>query len=130
MRLLLDTHIFLWYISGDKRISKSIKHQIQNAENDVFLSVISIWECIVKYQLGKLTLPDSPEKYLSYQRKRHQIANLDLDESSIMHLPHLPSIHRDPFDRILVCQAIEHQLTLITMDQQLKKYPIRILTHL
>ena len=76
--------------------------------------------------IGTLQLPAPPEKYLPRQRKRHFIANLDLDEASIMHLPKLPNIHRDPFDRIFVCQAIEHHLTLITVDQQLEKYPVLI----
>jgi len=67
MKLLLDTHIFLWYISGDHHLPKSLKDIIQDSTNDVFLSVVSLWESIVKYRLGKLPLPLSPEKYLPLQ---------------------------------------------------------------
>jgi len=73
MKLLLDTHIFLWYISNDKRLSKSAQNSIRDINNQVYLSVVSIWEAIVKYKLGKLPLPYSPELYLPIQRNQHQI---------------------------------------------------------
>ena len=86
MRLLLDTHIFLWYISGDYHLPKSLKDIIQDSVNEVYLSVVSLWESIVKYRLGKLHLPLSPEKYLPLQRERHDISSLPLDEAEIIHL--------------------------------------------
>ena len=76
MKLLLDTHIFLWYISGDDRLSKSIRDIIRNLDNQVYLSVVSIWEAIVKYNLGKLPLPYPPALYLPKQRHQHQISSL------------------------------------------------------
>lgn len=78
MKILLDTHIFLWFISSDNRLSTDVRDAIRNSDNEVYLSVVSIWESIVKYQLGKLPLPASPEIYITKQRDRHQIANLDL----------------------------------------------------
>jgi PIN domain nuclease of toxin-antitoxin system len=127
MKILLDTHIFLWYISGDKRISKETKSRIQDLENEVYLSVVSIWETIIKYQLGKLSLPERPEIYLPIQRERHQILSLPLEEDCVVHLAQLPLIHRDPFDRILICQSIIHNLDLMTDDAIIRKYPISIL---
>lgn len=129
MKLLLDTHIFLWYITKDRRLPKAFRHSIRNIDNQVFLSVVSLWESIVKYQLGKLSLPQSPESYLPTQRTRHQILSLELDEASVSHLASLPNLHRDPFDRILICQAIEHGLVLITVDEKITKYPIQVLGH-
>jgi PIN domain nuclease of toxin-antitoxin system len=76
MRLLLDTHIFLWFISGDTRLPIAWRNSIRDAENAVFLSVVSVWEGIVKHRLGKLPLPHPPEHYLPVQRARHQIASL------------------------------------------------------
>lgn len=73
MKLLLDTHVFLWFISGDKRLPDVMRDSIRNPENDVYVSVVSLWETIVKHQLGKLPLPQPPEKYLPMQRERHQI---------------------------------------------------------
>ena len=129
MKLLLDTHIFLWYISGDSHLPKSLKDTIQDSENAVYLSVVSLWESIVKYRLGKLPLPLSPEKYLPLQRERHGISSLSLDEASIVHLSALPSFHRDPFDRMLICQAIEHDMTIVTMDAAITQYPVKILNY-
>jgi PIN domain nuclease of toxin-antitoxin system len=127
MRLLLDTHIFLWFVSADSRSPADRWDSIRDAGNAAFLSVVSIWEAIVKHRLGRLPLPHPPELYLPAQRARHQIASLLLDESSICQLATLPSVHRDPFDRMLVCQAIEHRLTLITVDPVFREYPAPIL---
>jgi PIN domain nuclease of toxin-antitoxin system len=126
MRLLLDTHIFLWYITGDDHLPESYLDSIRHTENDVCLSVVSLWETTIKYQLGKIVLPESPEIYLPLQRERHAISSLSLDEASVSHLAHLPLIHRDPFDRILMCQAIEHGYTVMTIDPIFANYPVQI----
>ncbi|BAU08312.1 PIN domain nuclease [Fischerella thermalis CCMEE 5330] len=127
MKILLDTHIFLWFISGDNRLSADVRDAIRDSDNEVYLSVVSIWESIVKYQLGKLPLPLSPEIYLPKQRERHQIANLDLDEGSVTQLTKLPLLHRDPFDRMLICQALQHKLTIATVDPEIIKYSINVI---
>ena len=127
MRLLLDTHIFLWYISGDARLPDAMRDSIRNPDHEVYFSVVSLWEIIVKHQLGKLPLPQSPEYYLPTQRARHQIASLSLDEASVRQLTSLPPIHRDPFDRMLICQAIEHALTIVTVDNMFGHYPVLVL---
>jgi len=127
MKILLDTHIFLWFINGDHQLSTDVRDAICNLDNKIYLSVISIWECIVKYKLGKLPLPESPEIYLPKQRDRHQIANLDLDESSVVQLISLPSLHKDPFDRMLICQALHHGLTIATVDAEIIKYSVDLI---
>jgi len=76
-----------------------------------------------------LLLPEPPEQYLPAQRERHQIANLPLDEASVQQLATLPPIHRDPFDRMLICQALEHKLTIITVDEVFQTYPAPVLGH-
>jgi PIN domain nuclease of toxin-antitoxin system len=124
MNLLLDTHIFLWFISGNPQLPSHWQSQIQDPANRVYLSVASVWEATIKYQLGKLPLPESPEIYLPKQRDRHQIDSLTIDEGTIQQLPTLPVLHRDPFDRILICQSIQHDLTLMTVDREIKQYPI------
>ena len=78
MRLLIDTHIFLWYISGDTKLPPRLRDNIRDRDNEVYLSVASIWEAIVKYQLGKLPLPQPASQYLPQQRELHQIASLPL----------------------------------------------------
>jgi len=122
MKLLLDTHIFLWLISGDEHLPLEMRDAILNLDNAVYLSVVSYWEIVVKYQLGKLPLPQPPELFIPIQRVQHQIELLVLDEVSVLQLPHLPSLHRDPFDRMLICQALAHDLVFITVDSQVMAY--------
>jgi PIN domain nuclease of toxin-antitoxin system len=127
VRLLLDTHIFLWYVSGDARVGSAARRTIEDAET-VYLSVVSVWEATIKYQLGKLPLPEPPHPWLSEQRVLHGMESLPVDEASVAHLSKLDSHHRDPFDRLLVCQAIEHQLQIVTIDPILSRYPAKLLT--
>jgi PIN domain nuclease of toxin-antitoxin system len=127
VELLLDTHIFLWYISGDGRLPLAWRNILQEPANDVYLSVVSLWECIVKYQLGKLPLPLPPQTYLPEQRERHRVASLPLNEANVSYLAQLPDLHRDPFDRMLVCQALHRDLTLVTVDAKIQAYPVKVL---
>lgn len=127
MRILLDTHIFLWFISGDTQLSTDVRDSIRDPDNEVYLSAVSVWEAIVKYQLGKLPLPEHPGKYLPKQRDLHQIASLALDESSVVQLTNLPPLHRDPFDRMLICQALQNALTIATVDKAIRAYSVNVM---
>ena len=127
MRILLDTHIFLWFISGDTQLSTDVRDAIRDPGNDVYLSAISVWEAIVKYQVGKLPLPEHPETYLPKQRELHQISSLTLDESSVLQLAKLPPLHRDSFDRMLICQALQNNLTIATLDSAVRAYPVSVM---
>ena len=127
MRILLDTHIFLWFISGDTRLLSDLRDAIRDQENEVYLSSVSIWEAIVKYQLGKLPLPEHPESYLPKQRDLHQISSLALDESSVLQLAKLPLLHRDPFDRMLICQTLQNGLTIATVDVAIRTYSVSVI---
>ncbi|MFB2896352.1 type II toxin-antitoxin system VapC family toxin [Aerosakkonemataceae cyanobacterium BLCC-F50] len=127
MRILLDTHIFLWFISGDTRLLTDVRDAIRDPNNEVYLSSVSIWEAIVKYQLGKLPLPEPPETYLPKQRDIHEISSLALDESSVVQLAKLPPLHRDPFDRMLICQALQNGLSIATVDAAIRAYSVSIL---
>jgi PIN domain nuclease of toxin-antitoxin system len=127
MRILLDTHIFLWFISGDTQLSTDVRDAIRDPDNEVYLSAISVWEAIVKYQLAKLPLPEHPETYLPKQRDLHQIASLALDEISVVQLAKLPLLHRDPFDRMLICQALQNGLTIATVDTAIRAYSVNVM---
>jgi PIN domain nuclease of toxin-antitoxin system len=87
-----------------------------------------VWEAVIKYHLGKLPLPASPEQYLPRRRELHQIVSLPIEEEALAHLAKLPDLHRDPFDRILVAQALQHDLTLVTADDAVKAYPVKLLS--
>ncbi len=86
-----------------------------------------MWEATVKHRPGKLPLPEPAEEYLPKQRRRHAIESLTLDEGSVAKLGSLPSLHRDPFDRMLVCQALAHELVIATVDDFVRQYPAAIL---
>ncbi len=127
MRLLLDTHAFLWYISADPRLPAAAREAIGDPANDVYLSAASVWEAVIKHSMGKLRLPEPPAEYLPRQREDHRIASLPVDEAALPHLSALPALHRDPFDRILVAQALERGLTLVTVDEAVRTYPVPLL---
>ena len=127
MRLLLDTHIFLWYITGDQRLSRHFRESIENAEV-VFVSVVSIWEAIIKHTIGKLPLPEAPFPWLSTQRELHGFISLPVEERSFADLGQLPRHHDDPFDRMLVSQALGGNLLLVTVDPVLAEYSAPLLT--
>src|SRR6266550_1878772 len=114
MKILLDTHIFLWYISADSQLSVACRDAIRDPANEIFLSAASVWEAVIKFALGKLPLPEAPAEYLPRQREAHRIATLPVEEAALAHLAGLPPLHRDPFDRILIAQALQHGLELVT----------------
>ncbi len=127
MKLLLDTCTFLWLTKGREALSPRAIEVFTDPKNEVYLSSVSAWEIIFKYRSGKLSLPLSPDQFIPKERKRHMVARLDLSEQDTFHLLKLPTPHKDPFDRMLVCQAIEHSLTILTPDPLVTQYPIRSL---
>ncbi len=127
MKVLLDTCTFLWAITGDIALSASARKAFTDPGNDVYLSAVSVWEMMVKHGLGRLPFPDPPERFIPAQRERHGIAPLPLEEQAFLYLPKLPALHRDPFDRMLICQAIQHELTLLTPDPLITQYAVRAL---
>ncbi len=127
MQLLLDTHIFLWYVTGDTKLSTATRDAIDEPNNDVFLSVGSFWEIVIKYELGKLPLPQAPDRFIPAQRKAHGIQSLPFDENDARFLVGLPFHHRDPFDRMLVSQAMARVLKIVTVDPEIRKYSVPVL---
>jgi PIN domain nuclease of toxin-antitoxin system len=127
MRLLLDTHVFLWYVTADPKLPATFRVAIQDPANEVYLSVASVWEAVIKHGLGKLPMPRPPAEYLPQQRDAHGIASLPVDEGAMPPLASLPPLHRDPFDRLLVAQALQHGITVATVDPAVAAYPVPLL---
>ncbi len=130
MKLLLDTCTFLWWAGKSKRLSPNAMAALADADNELFLSAASLWEILVGYMRGKelpVHVPGEPEQYFSQLRQRIGAESLPVTEITVMQLPKLPPIHGDPFDRLLICQAIEHGLILVTPDAHISRYPIRTL---
>jgi PIN domain nuclease of toxin-antitoxin system len=118
MRLLLDTHIFLWTVSGDRRLKEHARTSIRDADA-VYVSAVSIWEAAIKSSLGKL---DTDIAALASEISRIGFLELPLNALHTVGLSKLPNLHRDPFDRILVAQAMSESLRLVTTDRVLAKY--------
>jgi PIN domain nuclease of toxin-antitoxin system len=127
MRLLLDTCTFLWIAAGSKRLSLRARDVFADPDNEIFLSAASAWEIAVKHRIGRLPLPEAPEVFVPRQREAHGIESLGVDEESALHVVRLPELHRDPFDRILVAQALVGGLVLLTPDEDIRQYPARTL---
>lgn len=124
MKILLDTCAFIWITTDAPELSKKARDVFRNPENEIFLSSVSVWEIMVKNNIGKLPLPDEPENFVCLKRQQHAIETLSLTEQAVFHLKKLPKHHQDPFDRMLICQALEHNLTILTSDDKIVQYPV------
>jgi PIN domain nuclease of toxin-antitoxin system len=119
VRLLLDTHVFLWWCAGDSRLG-DLEHQaIRNGANDVFLSAASVWEMAIKQNLGRLQIPEPASAAVARLGIERLPVAFEHAEATAL----LPPLHRDPFDRLLVAQARIEGLTLMTRDPQIRSYP-------
>ncbi len=125
MSILLDTCTFLWIIADAPELSLTARKLFKDPGDPVFLSSVSCWEIAVKYRLGRLPLPEAPERFIPEMRSRHGIESLALEEKAALQLGKLPELHRDPFDRMLVCQALTYGLVLLTPDALIHAYPVR-----
>lgn len=127
MKLLLDTATLLWLSYDAPRLSSAARSAYADPVNEVVVSVVSLWEIIVKNRLGKLPLPVPVEQLIEPLKQSAAVRVLALGENAVLHLRSLPEIHRDPFDRMLVCQALDEGLTLVTPDPVLRAYPVPVL---
>ena len=127
MKLLVDTHAFLWLILDDPSLSDTARREIRSRDNEVWLSAASGWEIAIKYGLGKLPLPEEPDRYVPRMRRRSGIESLPIGEAEVCQIHRLPPLHRDPFDRLLVAQANCHGLVIVTDDPVVSRYPVQTL---
>ena len=127
MKLLLDTCTFLWLASGSRSISKPAITAFLLADKESYLSAASTWEVALKHALGRLPLPAKPHIYIQHIREKSGILSLPVDEESALYTARLPKLHTDPFDRVLIAQAIVHGMTIVTPDEAIANYGTRIL---
>jgi PIN domain nuclease of toxin-antitoxin system len=125
MKLLLDTCTFLWALGGTGDLRGRAADAFRAPDNEVYLSAASAWEIAIKYASGRLVLPRPPDRLITVEREARAILSLPIDEESALHVSRLPNLHRDPFDRLLVAQAIVHGLTILTPDPLVTQYPAR-----
>lgn len=122
MRLLLDTHTFLWWITDDDRLSDRAGGLIADGGNEVFFSAASAWEIAIKAGLGRITVPDDLWSFTPEQLERNAFQSLPVHVAHAVAVIALPDIHRDPFDRMLVAQALTEGLTIVTGDAWIARY--------
>lgn len=126
MNFLLDTHALLWLFDDDDRLSENAKEIITNPDNKIFISIASFWEIAIKMSLSKLAL-DIPLEQLFDECEKVDINVLNINKKHLHFLTKLPFVHRDPFDRLIICQAIVENCTLVSADKTLFQYDIKII---
>jgi PIN domain nuclease of toxin-antitoxin system len=124
MNLLLDTHSFLWFIDGDPQLSATARALIETKTNKSFLSIASLWEIAIKLSIGKLELTRSFENALDDELARRNLSPLPIELPHIAKVAVLPLHHRDPFDRLLIAQALVQQLPIVSMDAAFDAYGV------
>jgi PIN domain nuclease of toxin-antitoxin system len=127
MKLLLDTNVFIWLNDAPHRVKDRVMTVIANPDNDLFLSLTSIWEMQIKIQLGKLELSDALPDILKTQQVENNLQVLTIDLNHIWALENLPNHHRDPFDRLLIAQAQTEGMTLVSADGVFEMYDVDLL---
>ncbi len=126
MRLLLDTQAFLWSGSAPERLSPRARRAIEAGRNEVFLSAASVWEIAIKTQIGRLRLARDVETFTRERMAESSLVALPVLLPHAIKVASLPEVHRDPFDRLLVAQAIVEDLHLVTADRRLRDYPVKV----
>ena len=127
MRVLLDTHVFLWMISAPEKLSKTVKDILESKVNEIFLSAVSGLEIAIKCKINKLQLPNNPDIYLPHQVAENSLKILPIGMNHTVNVFNLPDIHKDPFDRLLISQSQLEKLPIITNDEKIKEYPVDII---
>ena len=125
MRVLLDTHTFLWWISDARELSARARQTIASAENECFLSAASCWEMAIKASLGKLDLGGTVERFVPHHLAVNGFRELPIEIGHAAGVARLPFHHRDPFDRLLVSQALQEDLRIVTADPVFRRYGVR-----
>jgi PIN domain nuclease of toxin-antitoxin system len=124
MRILLDTQAFFWLGTDSPQLSSRAKELFLDSQNDLFLSLVSVWEMAIKTRLGKLKIHKALEPFILDSLQENSIHQLSIDFRQVARCANLPFHHRDPFDRLLISQALEEKLPLLSNDPAFDAYPI------
>lgn len=127
MKLLLDTHTFLWFVDDDPKLSNRLKDLIEDTSNVSYLSVASLWEMSIKFNLGKLTLDPNYEEFVNREVITSSIQLLNIELSHLRINATLPFHHRDPFDRLIIAQSIAENIPIVTLDSAFDKYSVTLM---
>lgn len=126
MKILLDTHVWLWWLTEPERLPEALAAVIEHGANQPLLSVASSWEIAIKYALGKLPLPEPPHEFVPKRLLRDGIATLHIEHRHALQVAALPFHHHDPFDRLLIAQAQVEGIPIATVDGRFKDYDVEV----
>ena len=128
MKLIVDTCTFLWLASAEEKLSANARTMLEDSGNILLLSAASVWEIGVKHALGRLPLPNdlTPAEFVPEARSRNGVDPLPITEDDALQLAKLPRFHQDPFDRMLICQAIANRAVIVTSDPLIARYPVAV----
>jgi len=126
LRLLLDTCTFLWLNGDPEQLPPRVRQSFEVMENELYLSAVSVWEIAIKWAAGRLTLPEEPSVWVPSRREQNGVESLPVTEEAAVQVTKLPALHKDPFDRMLVCQAVSEGLIVVTPDPLIRQYPVRV----
>ncbi len=127
MRILLDTHAFLWSVMDDPKLSDRARSNFLDADNELLISAVTGFEIAVKYALGKLELAEPPRDFMENRIRNNALTQLPISLSHTYRLSHLPLHHRDPFDRLLISQALEEDIPLLSADSAFGLYDVEVI---
>ena len=127
MTVLIDTHVFLWWFAAPDRLGSRATRLISDGRTEILLSAASCWEMVIKVGVGKLTLPEPVERYVPARLAAQGMGTLAVQPVHALKVASLPPLHRDPFDRLIVAQALVEGLSLVTADRQLAGYGVSII---
>lgn len=127
MKFLLDTNVFLWGLSEEHKLNSRAQEILTSSSSELYFSAAGSWEIAIKFALGSLPLPKAPSKYIPYALRVWAVRGLDITHEHALRAGELPAHHRDPFDRLLVAQAMTEQMTLLTADRALQKYGVDLI---
>ena len=127
MKLLLDTHIFIWWADEPDKLPANVRAELENENNTLVLSVVSAWEIQIKFQLGRLTLSSPLETLIESQKQTNDLQLLSVELPHVLGLQSLPHYHSDPFDRLLIAQALVESCTFVSVDAKLTAYSVKLL---
>ena len=127
MKILIDTHALLWLITDDKRLSEKSKACFIDAENELYFSMASFWEICIKVSIGKLALSENWEQTIKQELMFNSVKLLPISTDHCVQVAKLPFFHRDPFDRLIIAQAITEELHVMSIDEHFSKYSIPLI---
>ncbi len=127
MRVLLDTHAFIWWVTNNSQLSDAARACIADSDNNVFLSTASAWEIVIKVNIGKLILQEPPKSYIQSRLDSNQFESLPIQMNHVLQVTALPNHHRDPFDRLLIAQSQAEEMPILTADYLIVQYSVNVI---